>query len=127
MDVVALHEEQGMFSPANQPHFTLTLEGADFQVLAFKGREALSAPFEFELELVSESSFLDLESLLHKLAFLQLAQNGTGIHGLVYSIAQGEAGSGGRSACCRKPGTWPSPACRVWQRAAKSGQSPSLT
>ncbi|MNP84283.1 hypothetical protein D3C76_1835270 [compost metagenome] len=64
-----------MFSPANQPHFTLTLEGADFQVLAFKGREALSTPFEFELELVSESSFLDLESLLHKLAFLQLAQN----------------------------------------------------
>jgi type VI secretion system secreted protein VgrG len=92
MDVVSLYEEQGMFSPANQPHFTLTLEGADFQVLAFKGREALNTPFEFELELVSERSFLDLESLLHKLAFLQLSPSGTGIHGLVYSIAQGEAG-----------------------------------
>jgi len=92
MDVVLLYEEQGMFSPANQPHFTLTLEGADFQVLAFKGREALNTPFEFELELVSERSFLDLESLLHKLAFLQLSPSGTGIHGLVYSIAQGEAG-----------------------------------
>lgn len=81
-----------MFSPANQPHFTLTLEGADFQVLAFKGREALNTPFEFELELVSERAFLNLESLLHKLAFLQLSPSGSGIHGLVYSIAQGEAG-----------------------------------
>jgi type VI secretion system secreted protein VgrG len=88
----ALHEEQGMFSPANQPHFTLTLEGADFQVLAFKGREALNTPFEFELELVSEKASLNLESLLHKLAFLQLSPTGSGIHGLVYSIAQGEAG-----------------------------------
>ncbi|AHF65248.1 type VI secretion system Vgr family protein [Pseudomonas cichorii] len=81
-----------MFSSANQPHFTLTLEGADFQVLAFEGREALNTPFAFELELVSEKASLDLEGLLHKLAFLQLSPSGTGIHGLVYSIAQGEAG-----------------------------------
>ncbi|WP_414927278.1 hypothetical protein, partial [Pseudomonas zeae] len=67
-----------MFSPANHPHFTLTLAGADFQVLAFKGREALNTPFEFELELVSERAFLDLESLLHQLAFLQFAPNGSG-------------------------------------------------
>ncbi|KAA0996532.1 type VI secretion system tip protein VgrG [Pseudomonas sp. ANT_J12] len=83
-----------MFAPANQTHFALTIDGADsyFQVLSFTGREALNQPFEFELELVSEKASLNLESLLHKLAFLQLAQNGTGIHGLVYSIAQGEAG-----------------------------------
>ncbi|PNY78743.1 type VI secretion system Vgr family protein [Pseudomonas fluorescens] len=81
-----------MFSPANQHHFTLSLKGADFQVLSFKGREALNTPFEFELELVSERAFLDLESLLHQLAFLQFAPNGSGIHGLVYSVAQGEAG-----------------------------------
>ncbi|MCV4341780.1 type VI secretion system Vgr family protein [Pseudomonas capsici] len=81
-----------MFSSANEPHFTLTLEGADFQVLAFEGREALNTPFAFELELVSEKSSLDLEGLLHKLAFLQLSPSGSGIHGLVYSIAQGEAG-----------------------------------
>ena len=47
-----------MFSPADQPHFTLTLAGADFQVLAFKGREALNMPFVFDLELVSERAFL---------------------------------------------------------------------
>ncbi|MGP4930294.1 hypothetical protein [Pseudomonas lundensis] len=42
-----------MFSPADQPHFTLTLAGADVQVVAFKGREALNMPFVFDLELVS--------------------------------------------------------------------------
>ena len=81
-----------MFSPADQPHFTLTLEGADFQVLAFKGRETLNMPFAFELELVSERAFLDLEKLLHKQAFLQISPLGTGIHGQVYSISRGEAG-----------------------------------
>ncbi|TFH82498.1 type VI secretion system tip protein VgrG, partial [Pseudomonas kribbensis] len=79
---------------ANQPHFNLTIDGADsdFQVLSFTGREALNTPFEFELELVSEKASINLESLLHKLAFLQLSPSGTGIHGLIYSIAQGEAG-----------------------------------
>ena len=81
-----------MFSAADQPHFTLTLEGADFQVLAFKGRETLNMPFAFELELVSERAFLDLEKLLHKQAFLQISPSGTGIHGQVYSISRGEAG-----------------------------------
>ena len=83
-----------MFSPANQPHFNLTIDGADsdFQVLSFTGREALNTPFEFELELVSEKTSINLESLLHKLAFLQLSPSGSGIHGLIYSIAQGEAG-----------------------------------
>ncbi|WP_458378445.1 type VI secretion system Vgr family protein [Pseudomonas chlororaphis] len=83
-----------MFAPANQTHFSLTIDGADsdFQVLSFTGREALNQPFAFELELVSEKASLDLEGLLHKLAFLQFAQSGTGIHGLVYSIAQGETG-----------------------------------
>ena len=81
-----------MFAPAHQPHFTLALDGADFQVLAFKGRETLNTPFVFDLELVSERPFLDLETLLHKQAFLQISTTGTGFHGQVYSISRGEAG-----------------------------------
>lgn len=83
-----------MFAPANQAQFSLTLNGQDtlFQVLSFTGRERLNQPFEFELELVSEKPALDLESLLHAQTFLQLAEDGTGVHGLVYSIAQGDAG-----------------------------------
>ncbi len=83
-----------MFAPANQTHFSLSIEGVshDLQVLEFSGREAISQPFVFELELVSERPDLDLESLLHQSAFLALSQAGNGIHGQIYRIAQGESG-----------------------------------
>ncbi|WP_205966153.1 hypothetical protein, partial [Pseudomonas viridiflava] len=56
-------------------HFKLNLDGIDhdLQVLAFKGHEAISQPFAFTLELVSESSGLDLESLLNRPAFLKFS------------------------------------------------------
>ncbi|WP_079204195.1 type VI secretion system tip protein TssI/VgrG [Pseudomonas sp. CC6-YY-74] len=83
-----------MFAPANQTHFSLSIEGVshDLQVLAFSGREAISQPFEFELELVSERPDLDLESLLHQAAFLAMSPAGNGIHGQIYRVAQGESG-----------------------------------
>ncbi len=83
-----------MFAPANQTHFSLTIEGVnhDLQVLEFTGREAISQPFEFELELVCERPDLDLESLLHQAAFLAFDQAGHGIHGQIYRVAQGESG-----------------------------------
>ncbi|MDX1366243.1 type VI secretion system tip protein TssI/VgrG [Pseudomonas sp.] len=83
-----------MFAPANQTHFSLSIEGVshDLQVLEFSGREAISQPFVFELELVSERPDLDLESLLHQSAFLTLSQTGNGIHGQIYRVAQGESG-----------------------------------
>ncbi|WP_313239170.1 type VI secretion system Vgr family protein [Stutzerimonas kunmingensis] len=83
-----------MFNPANQARFTLSLEGIehDFKVLEFQGREAISQPYRFDLELVSERSDLDLESLLHRPAFLAFAPDGSGIHGLVHQAAQGESG-----------------------------------
>ncbi|AJE14559.1 type IV secretion protein Rhs [Stutzerimonas balearica DSM 6083] len=82
-----------MFNPANHPHFSLQLPVEhDLQVLEFRGREALSTPFAFEVELVSERPDLELESLLHQPAFLAFAPDGGGIHGLVHRIAQGESG-----------------------------------
>ncbi|MCH2341510.1 type VI secretion system tip protein VgrG [Pseudomonas sp. NPDC047963] len=83
-----------MFNPANDTHFSLAIEGVehDLQVLEFKGREALSQPFAFELELVSERPDLDLENLLHQPAFLALSPAGHGIHGLIYRVAQGDSG-----------------------------------
>jgi len=83
-----------MFNPANQAHFTLSLEGIehDFKVLEFRGREAISQPYRFDLELVSERPDLNLESLLHRPAFLAFAPDGSGIHGLVHQAAQGESG-----------------------------------
>ena len=83
-----------MFNPANDTQFSLAIEGVehDLQVLEFQGREALSQPFAFELELVSERPDLDLESLLHQPAFLALSPAGNGIHGLIYRVAQGDSG-----------------------------------
>ncbi|RRU76748.1 type VI secretion system tip protein VgrG [Stutzerimonas xanthomarina] len=83
-----------MFAPANQAHFTLSLEGIehDFKVLEFQGREVISQPYRFDLELVSEHPDLDLERLLHRPAFLAFAPDGSGIHGLVHQAAQSESG-----------------------------------
>jgi type VI secretion system secreted protein VgrG len=82
-----------MFNPANETHFSLTIEGLehDLQVLAFTGREAISQPFRFDVELVSERPDLDLRSLLHKAAFLSLP-TGNGFHGMIHRVAQGESG-----------------------------------
>ncbi len=83
-----------MFAPANQTHFSLHIEGIehDLQVLEFSGREAISQPYRFELELVSEHPDIDLESLLQQSAFLAFAGSGAGIHGDIYHAAQGESG-----------------------------------
>ncbi|WP_268873471.1 contractile injection system protein, VgrG/Pvc8 family, partial [Pseudomonas syringae group genomosp. 3] len=84
-----MHSE--LISP---PHFRLSLSGIkhDFQVLAFTGHEAISQPFCFMLDLVSERTSMDLESLLGQPAFLQFARDGGGIHGLIDQIAQGDSG-----------------------------------
>jgi type VI secretion system secreted protein VgrG len=83
-----------MFNAANDTHFSLTIEGVehDLQVLAFTGRESVSQPYRFDLELISEQSHLDLQSLLHQPAFLALSPAGNGIHGMIYRVAQGESG-----------------------------------
>ena len=83
-----------MFAQANQTHFSLSIDGVehDLQVLEFKGREAISQPYAFDVELISERPDLDLENLLHQRAFLAFDQNGAGIHGLIHRIAQGESG-----------------------------------
>ncbi|MWV10775.1 type VI secretion system tip protein VgrG [Pseudomonas sp. R-28-1W-6] len=83
-----------MFAPANQTHFSLSIEGVahDLQVLEFKGFEALSQPFVFTLELVSEQPDLDLEGLLHQRAFLALSSQGNGIHAYIHQAGRGESG-----------------------------------
>ena len=83
-----------MTALAQPARFSLSLPGVEhaFQVLAFSGREAISEPYAFELELVSERVDLDLHSLLHQPAFLCFADEVGGIHGVIEQIAQGESG-----------------------------------
>ncbi|WP_397433924.1 type VI secretion system tip protein VgrG [Pseudomonas chlororaphis] len=83
-----------MFNPSNETDFSLTVDDfqGDLQVLSFEGIEGISQPFRFDLELVSENPDLDLETLLHKQAFLAFDPQGSGIHGQIYRVAQGDAG-----------------------------------
>ncbi|BBP62918.1 type IV secretion protein Rhs [Pseudomonas sp. Cab53] len=83
-----------MVAPAHLPRFTLTLDGVPhaLKVLEFTGKEAISQPYRVDLELVSERPDLALEELLHRQAFLELDDHGRGLHGQVYSVAQGDSG-----------------------------------
>uniref|UniRef100_UPI003BB5EABF type VI secretion system tip protein TssI/VgrG n=1 Tax=Pseudomonas mohnii TaxID=395600 RepID=UPI003BB5EABF len=83
-----------MFSSSPLARFNLTIQDLkhDFQVLEFTGQEAISTPFAFDVVLVSERPNIDLESLLHKQAFLAYGEGGNGIHGQIHRVAQGDAG-----------------------------------
>ncbi|WLH68964.1 type VI secretion system tip protein VgrG [Pseudomonas sp. FP2309] len=83
-----------MFAPANQSAFTLNLDGvaSDLKVYRFTGTEALSQPYSFDLELVAEQPDLDLESLLHRQVYLGFDDQGHGVDGLVYRMAQADSG-----------------------------------
>lgn len=83
-----------MFAPANQSAFTLTLDGkpSELKVLAFSGTEAISQPYRFDLDLVSEQPDLDLQGLLHRQVYLGFDDQSHGINGMIYRVAQGDSG-----------------------------------
>ncbi len=81
-------------NPTDRPYFSLSIDGPehDFQILSFTGHEAINQPFFFKLELVSERTSMDLESLLNCPAFLQYTSRGNGIHGVIDQVSQGDSG-----------------------------------
>jgi len=83
-----------MFAPANQAHFTLSLEGVehDFKVLEFQGREAISQPYRFDLELVSERPDWIWKACCIARPSSPSRRMAAVIHGLVHQAAQGESG-----------------------------------
>lgn len=82
-----------MFALADQSRFTLTVDGSrhDLKVLEFTGKDAISQPFRFDLELVSARPDIELESLLHRQAFLQFDAQGSGVHGQIFRVGQGDS------------------------------------
>ncbi|MGF0241085.1 type VI secretion system tip protein TssI/VgrG [Rhodococcus sp. IEGM1300] len=84
-----------MFNRSQNNRFSLTISDFEhpFQVLSFTGDEFISQPYAFDIELVSDRPDIDLESVLHKLAYLAFDDNGAGIHGQVQRFAQGDCGS----------------------------------
>ena len=71
-----------MFDPVNEPSFRLDVAGLPdaFEVLAFTGREAISEPFVFDVDLLIKDPALDLASLLYRSAFLHIGPEGNGFH-----------------------------------------------
>ncbi|HWV10345.1 MAG TPA: type VI secretion system tip protein VgrG [Pseudomonas sp.] len=79
---------------ANQAHIALAIPAVDtgLQVLAFTGREMLNKPYCFDIDLVSPSADLDLDALINQTAYLSFGPSGKGVHGVIYSIEQGDSG-----------------------------------
>jgi type VI secretion system secreted protein VgrG len=84
-----------MFDPVNEPSFRLDVAGLSdaFEVLAFTGREAISEPFVFDVDLLIEDPTLDLASLLYRSASLYFGPVGNNVHGQLHELVQREHGS----------------------------------
>lgn len=79
-----------MFDPVNEPSFRLDVAGLPnpFEVLAFIGREAISEPFVFDLDLLIDNPTLDLASLLYRSAVLHFGPQGNAFHGQLHELVQ---------------------------------------
>ncbi|MCS2610731.1 type VI secretion system tip protein VgrG, partial [Halomonas dongshanensis] len=77
-------------------HFTLTLPGAEeTAVVRFTHREALSTPFELNVEFASRAHDLSPADCLDRNATLTIWEDGTPlrrVHGIVSEFAQGDRG-----------------------------------
>lgn len=90
-----------MFDPVNEPSFRLDIAGLPdpFEVLAFTGSEAISEPFEFNVDVLIDDPTLDLASLLYRPCFLHFGPAGSGIHGQLHELVQ--TGHGTTYRLCR--------------------------
>ncbi|HEF4761781.1 TPA: type VI secretion protein [Pseudomonas putida] len=84
-----------MFDPVNEPPFRLDVAGLSdaFEVLAFTGREAISEPFVFDVDLLIDDPALDLASLLYRPATLHFGSTGNVVHGQLHELVQRDHGS----------------------------------
>jgi type VI secretion system secreted protein VgrG len=83
-----------MFDPVTEPFFRLDIPNLShtLNVLSFTGTEAINQPFAFELEVVSESSDLDLQSLMYRSAWLSFSGTKTGFNGQIHGADQSRLG-----------------------------------
>jgi type VI secretion system VgrG family protein len=63
-----------------------------FHVVAFDGVEAISQPFRFEVDLISQDADIDLQALVGKAATLEISRDDTirNIHGVISIMEKGE-------------------------------------
>ncbi len=89
-------EKRPWFDPVNEPSFRLDVAGLSnaFEVLFFAGRESISEPFVFDVDLLIEDPTLDLASLLYRSASVLFGPAGNGIHGQLHELVQRDHGAG---------------------------------
>jgi type VI secretion system VgrG family protein len=81
-----------------KPCFKLTVDSSDkavfreFEVLEFTGMEAISQPYHFDLEVVSEKRNIEVEKLLNCQAFLLFDAGGRGVHGQIFRVGHADSG-----------------------------------
>lgn len=87
-----------MFDPVNEPSFRLDVAGLSdaFEVLAFTGKEAISEPFAFDVDLLVDDPTLDLASLLYQPVYLHFGPAGHAIHGHLHELVQRDQGPAAR-------------------------------
>jgi type VI secretion system secreted protein VgrG len=85
-----------MVDPVNEPSFRLDVAGLSnaFEVLSFTGRESISEPFVFDVDLLIEDPTLDLAGLLYRSASLLFGSPGNAIHGQLHELVQRDHGLG---------------------------------
>lgn len=85
-----------MVDPVNEPSFRLDVAGLSntIEVLSFAGRESISEPFVFDVDLLIEDPTLDLASLLYRPATLLFGPAGNCIHGQLHELVQRDHGLG---------------------------------
>ncbi|WP_447902069.1 type VI secretion system Vgr family protein [Pseudomonas serbica] len=85
-----------MVDPVNEPSFRLDVAGLSnaFEVLSFAGRESISEPFVFDVDLLIDDPSLDLASLLYRSASLLFGPAGNAIHGQLHELVQRDHGLG---------------------------------
>lgn len=79
-----------MPSPAVAHHFSLDITPLfrGLQVLSFTGKEAISEPFVFDLEVLIDEPHLDQQGLMYRAAFLSFQGEKTGFHGQIHSVVR---------------------------------------
>lgn len=84
-----------MFDPVNASEFRLDVAGLSdaFEVLAFTGREAISEPFVFDVDLLIDDPALDLASLMYRSATLHFGPDGNSVQGQLLELVQRDHGS----------------------------------
>lgn len=86
------------WQPANTSRFAFTVEGLEpeLRVVGFSGREALSEPFRFDLDLASADDAIAFAAVIDHPATLQIIGQDGGrryVNGIVSRFEQGEAGA----------------------------------